>query len=381
MQLADPASVPDVISRAAAEVGALDVVLYLADFGQTTLEPVPDGNVHVELPVAEAVAASMAGRAFVDQQPAAADRPEGVRVWVPVVEGSDRTGVLAVTLTAPTAETILACEDLGLLTGYVISTQSRVTDVFDRYRRRRSLSLAATMQWDLLPPLVLKTGRLSVAGLVEPAYDVGGDSFDYALNGSVFNIAIADAMGHGVESALLATLTIGSYRHDRREGLALDVTHGNLDAALSEHSREFAFATGQLAQIDVDTGEMVWTNAGHPPPLLVRGGRVIREMECRPTPPWGLGPLAPARRKPEIATEALEPGDSVLFYTDGVIEAHTVDGEQFGVERLMDLVGQQASDQIEPEEIVRRLVRSVGDHQDAELADDATAVLVEWTGP
>lgn len=381
MQLADPASVPDVVARAARDAGALDVVVYLADFGQTTLEPLPDGDSHVEPPTTEVVAASMAGRAFVDQHPATADRPEGARVWVPIVEGSDRTGVLAVTVPAVNADVIGACEELGLLAGCMIATQGRVTDVYHRHRGRRALSVAATMQWDLLPPLVLKTGRLSVAGLVEPAYDVGGDSFDYALNGSIFSVAIADAMGHGVESAMIAALTIGSYRHDRREGAALDVTHTNLDAALGEHGREYAFATGQLAQIDVDTGEMTWTNAGHPLPLLVRGGQVIREMECRPTPPWGLGKLAPATREPTVATEALEPGDSVLFYTDGVIEAHTLGGEQFGVERLMDLAGQQASDQLEPEEIVRRLVRSVGDHQDAELADDATAVLVEWKGP
>ena len=381
MRMADPASVPDVVAKAAREAGAFDVVLYLVDFGQTTLEPVPDASVHVELPVTEAVAASMAGRAFVDQHPATTDRSEGTRVWVPIVEGSDRTGVLAVTVPAATDETVRVCEELGLLAGYMIATQSRVTDLYNLNRRRRALSLAATMQWDLLPPLVLKTGRISVAGLVEPAYDVGGDSFDYALNGSVFNIAIADAMGHGVESALIAALTIGSYRHDRREGLALDVTHKNLDAALSEHGREFVFATGQLAQIDVDTGAMTWTNAGHPLPLLIRGGRVVREVECRATPPWGLGSIAPAKREPNIATEALEPGDSVLFYTDGVIEAHAPGGEQFGVERLMDLAGQHASDQLEPEEIVRRLVRSVVDHQDAGLADDATAVLVEWKGP
>jgi len=81
-----------------------------------------------------------------------------------------------------------------------------------------------------------------------------------------------------------------------------------------------------------------------------------------------------------VATTALEPGDSVLFYTDGVVEAHLPGREQFGVERLTDLVGQHAADQLEPEEIVRRLVRAVLDHQDDHLADDATMVLVQWNG-
>ena len=63
------------------------------------------------------------------------------------------------------------------------------------------MSLAASMQWDLLPPLVMQAGSVSIAGLIEPAYDVGGDCFDYSLNGPVFDFAIMDAMGHGVSSA------------------------------------------------------------------------------------------------------------------------------------------------------------------------------------
>ena len=381
MQGADPASVVELLTTVAREAGASDVVMYLVDFGHTSLEPVPDGRAVRDLPPSEAVAASMAGRAFVDEHSATADRAEGTRIWVPIVEGSDRTGVLAVTVPTASDETISTCEELGMFVGYVIATQSRMTDLFAVTRQRRALSVSATMQWDLLPPLLLKTERMSVAGLVEPAYDVGGDSFDYALNGSTFNVAMIDAMGHGIESALIAALTIGTYRHDRREDVTLDVAHSNLDATLSEHGRPFTFATGQLAQIDLDTGMMTWTNAGHPLPLLIRGGRVIREMECPATPPWGLGAVVPSRRKPTVAHDALEPGDSVLFYSDGVTEAHAAGGPEFGVERLMDLVGQHASDQLQPEEVVRQLVRSVRDHRDSDLADDATLVLVEWNGP
>jgi serine phosphatase RsbU (regulator of sigma subunit) len=82
-----------------------------------------------------------------------------------------------------------------------------------------------------------------------------------------------------------------------------------------------------------------------------------------------------------VATEPLEPGDGVLFFTDGVIEAMLPDGERFGIDRLADLAGQHASALVAPEEIVRLLVRSVIDHQDTQLADDATIVLVQWDGP
>ena len=81
-----------------------------------------------------------------------------------------------------------------------------------------------------------------------------------------------------------------------------------------------------------------------------------------------------------MASESLEPGDSVLIYTDGVIEAHKPGGEMFGVGRLADLVGRHASDQLEPEEIVRQIVTSILDYKEDQLADDATLVLIRWNG-
>ncbi|MCU1379809.1 MAG: hypothetical protein JWN29_2792 [Acidimicrobiales bacterium] len=376
--LADPSSIPDILLRAAGRLDATDVVVYLVDFGQTTLEPVPDRSAHADVSHSEEVAASMAGRAFTDQQVTTAERPDGVRVWVPIVEGSDRTGVLALTVAAVDEEVVRGCEELGLLAGNLIATHARSTDVYNLYRRRHALSLAASMQWDLLPPLVLKTDRLSVACLLEPAYEVGGDCFDYALNDADFNIAVIDAMGHGVAAALIAALTVGSYRHDRREARSLEYIHASLDAAMASHFPE-AFATGQVAQVDVDTGVMTWTNAGHPCPLLLRDGQVIRQLECQPSLPWGLGALD--ERSVATATESLEPGDAVLFFTDGVVEAALPGGGRFGVDRLADLAGQHASKELQPEEIVRLLVRAVIEHQDHGLADDATIVLMQWDGP
>jgi len=380
-QGADPATVPDVVLRLASGVGATDVVAYLVDFAQTTLEPLPDRTTHAEVPHSEEVATTMAGRAFIDQSPTIAERSDGVRVWVPVVEGSDRTGVLAVTVPEATDDVVTACEELGLLAGYLIATQARSTDLYNLHRRRRALSLPASMQWDLLPPLVLKTDRMVVAGLLEPAYDVGGDCFDYALNNTVFDLALFDPVGHGLTSALIAALCVGCYRHDRRESNGLEQMHVHLDSTTADAFPHVAFATGQLARVDLDTGAMTWTNAGHPLPLLVRGGQVVKQLDCPPTLPWGLGELANPTRSTTVATEPLEPGDSVLFYTDGVVEAHVPGHDQFGVDRLVDLVGQHASDQLEPEAVISRLVRAVLEHQDDQLADDATLVLFQWNGP
>jgi len=381
---ADPASIPDIIATAARGIGATDVVVYLVDFAQETLEPLPNRFAHAELPLSEDVATTMAGRAFLRQSAVTAERTDEVRVWVPVLEGSDRTGVLALTLSEANAATLADCEDLGLLVGYLIATHARSTDMYNLHRRRRALSVAAGMQWDRLPPLVLGTDQIAIAGLLEPAYEVAGDCFDYAINGPTLDLAVMDAVGHGIAAALVAELTLGCYRHDRREGKALISMHASIDSTLESHYERNAFSTGQLARVEVETGVLTWTNAGHPRPLLVRGGRVVTELACEPTPPWGLGSLVGASSGHSTvteATEALEPGDSVVFYTDGVIEAHSPGGELFGLDRLVDLIDQNASEGLSPEETVRRVVRSVLAHQDAALADDATLVIVRWSGP
>ena len=372
----DPASVPAILANSVAELGATDVVVYLVDFGQTLLEPLPDWSSHADLPESEPVGASMAGKAFIDQTVVVADRDDGVRVWVPVLEGSDRTGVVALTVRAVDDAVLKDCEELGILAGYLIAAHARCTDLYNLYRRRRSLSLAASMQWDLLPPLVLKTEMVAVAGLVEPAYDVGGDCYDYAANGQQFDFAIFDAMGHGLRSAAVAALTVGSYRHGRREARSLEAMHDGLAATLREQYQGTTFTTGVLGRIDTQTGLLTWTCAGHPRPLLVRAGQVVKELSCTPTPPWGL-----VEANPVIATESLEPGDCLLLYTDGVVEARTPDGDVFGIERLIGQVAAIASDLLPPEEVVRLLIRSVLKHQNAQLRDDATVVLVRWNGP
>lgn len=371
-----PASVPDALARAAAGFDATDVVTYLVDFGQTLLEPLPDRSTHADLPTTEGVGTTMAGRAFTDRRTIVAERDGQCRVWTPILEGSDCTGVVAATIPEADEHRLALCDELGLLAGHLIAVQARCTDVYNLHRRRKRMSLAASMQWDLLPPLVLDTGVVAVAGLVEPAYEVGGDCFDYAANGQHLDIAIMDAMGHGVRSAVIAALAMGSYRHDRREDQALADIHANLGENLTTHFGDRSFATGVLARLDLETGTMEWTNAGHPLPLLIRNGQVVGELHCPPTPPWGT-----IARPPTTAVEHLEPGDSVLLYTDGVTEARTPEGGEFGIESLIDQTARHSSDHLRPDTIVRLLVDGVRVHRQLDLEDDATIVLVRWEGP
>jgi serine phosphatase RsbU (regulator of sigma subunit) len=363
------------VANAATAFGASDVIAYLVDFEQEVLEPLPDHSAHRHLPQPEMVTTTMAGRAFLTRAPVTVERDDGTRVWVPIVEASDRTGVLALTVQDADNGTLEQCTAAGILTGYLIATHARCTDMYQLYRRRKPMSLAASMQWDLLPPLVLRAPGSSVAGRLEPAYEVGGDSFDYALNGGVLDIALVDAMGHGVNAASIAALAIGCYRHARREGREIALVHEAVGDLVRRQYNGDAFATGQLAKLDLATGALTWTNAGHPCPLLLRNGQVIGQLECEAGLPWGLD-----EQPVTLATEQLEPRDGILFFTDGVVEARAADGTEFGIDRLSDIAGQCVDENQPPEETVRQIVRGVLEHRQAQLRDDATVVLVEWTG-
>jgi hypothetical protein len=144
------------------------------------------------------------------------------------------------------------------------------------------MSLAAELQWQLLPPLTFSTPRVVIAGLLEPAYEVAGDAFDYALNGHTAHLAVLDLVGHDLTTS---AVTIGSYRHSRRTGLDLAATHGAMDRAVAAQFGGERFVTGQLALLDCATDRLQWVNAGHlPTPIVELVDRmVLADPAARPT--------------------------------------------------------------------------------------------------
>jgi serine phosphatase RsbU (regulator of sigma subunit) len=243
-------------------------------------------------------------------------------------------------------------------------------------RRRRPMTLAAGMQWDLLPPLTVRCAQALACGRLEPAYEIAGDAFDYAINGPHLDAGIFDGMGHGVEATMMTTLAVGAYRHARRGGDAPPAAQTAVDRALTAHYEGEAFVTGVLSRLELDTGVLWWVNAGHPAPLLLRDRRVIRELRSPPSLPLGLGGASG-----QPATEPLEPGDSVLFFTDGMVEGRSHSGEEFGIDRLASIWEQQSASGQPPEEVLRRLVEAVIEYNAGKLRDDATLVQLYWYGP
>ncbi len=369
-----PSDITDSLAQLVRQMGGYDLTTFLIDFEQSTLFPVPDRGAHVDSPIGVATAGTLEGRSFVERRLVSGATGGLTRVCVPILEGSDCTGVLAFTLPGDLDDGARRhSEELGMLAGAAVAIAARYTDQFNLVRQRKAMSLPASIQWDLLPPLRLKTPEATSSGALEPAYDVGGDCFDHSVNGFTVDVAIMDAMGHGLDSSILSSLAMGSYRHDRRQGQPLGVIHSRLDGVLADNFGSERFVTGQLAQLDVHSGRLAWTNAGHPLPLHVRSDQVLGALPCRPSQPWGLrGGLV------EEAEEQLEPGDSVVFYTDGVIEGRSPGGEPFGVDRFVDTIERASASHMPSDVILRTTINRVVDYQNKRLRDDATIVWLTW---
>jgi serine phosphatase RsbU (regulator of sigma subunit) len=262
----------------------------------------------------------------------------------------------------------------------MIVSKTQYGDAMILARRRRAMTLAAELRWSMLPPLNFTCPQAGIACVLEPVYEVAGDAFDYAMNGDILHFAIVDAMGHGLEASRMANLAIGAYRHARRHQYDLIDTYRYIDEMVAEVFGEDRFVTGQLAELDKQSGRVRWVNAGHPPPLLVRDRKVSLALSAEPWVPFGIGGgySAPTGPSTTVAEHSLQPGDRLLFFTDGVVEARPSGGEPFGVERLVDLTRRAMADRQTLAETARRLARSVVEHRQGTLEDDATILLLGW---
>jgi Stage II sporulation protein E (SpoIIE) len=372
-QFAVPDQVPGLVAEYARRLGAHDAAIFLIDYEQRVLNPLPRPGGPDRQPVA--VEGTLAGRAFITVS--AHWSAESAVLWIPMVEGNERLGVLGFELPGPdepsddfTAEAVLFTAQSAEL----VSTKSDYGDFFEVHRRRQPMSIASELAWQLLPPLTFGCEQAVISGLLAPPYDLGGDAFDYGVDPETARIAVFDAMGHGLEAGLLATVAVAAYRNSRRRRLKLAETATAIDEAIATRFGSERFVTGILAELELATGRFCWIRAGHPPPLLLRGGKIVKTL-------WGKGGLPLGLRSPgDESDESLEPGDQVVFYTDGVTEGRSADGTFFGIDRLADLVGRVDAGGNPPPEMLRRLMLAILEHQCGELQDDATAVLVEWKG-
>src|SRR5690348_17267504 len=189
--LSNPHQLAAILAEEARGLGAGSFVLYLVDYEQRVLVPVPSPDAAGREPLP--VLGTIAGRAFAASSivESEGDEAAGRRVWLPLLDGTERLGVIDAWFpghegSLPDA-LLTAVERYAHASAGLVAGKSLYTDEFEAIRRRRPMTVASELMWALVPPLVLATDDLVVAGLLEPCYDNGGDAFDYALNDSVLH--------------------------------------------------------------------------------------------------------------------------------------------------------------------------------------------------
>ena len=367
-----PLSLRSTLEKRLGSLGFDEFGLYLIDQDQRRLVPAPPVNTADAL----GVDATLAGRAY-QQSVSVRETVDPPRIWFPVRDGIDRLGVLLLANRTWDDDLVAACESLAALVAGLLVSKGAYTDDFARVRRHQPMTLGAEICSSRLPPLSLSTGDVNVAGMLEPAYAVSGDAFDYALNGSALHIAIFDGMGHDLLAARLADLMVSGYRHCRRALMSLVDTYDYLDRLLRDAFGAERFCTAQLAVLDADAPTFEFLNAGHPGPLMVRDGQATNLEASAPLLPLGLGDLG--RGPVHAHTVSLQPDDRLLLYTDGVTEARSEQGSIFGEQRLVDVVERGRNDAQSLAEAVRRAMHDLGSFRGEQWCDDATLVLVHWT--
>jgi hypothetical protein len=368
-----PELIAPLIAEEVARVGGRDVSILLQDYGQMMLVPLPGRGLTVG--EAKPIDGSPAGTAFLHGAPVEVPQAGSVRMYLPLLDGSDQVGVMVLTLDTVDDDDRRLLGRLAGLVADMLVTKHGYTDQFFQIRRREPMSVAAEIQWSLLPPLAMSVPQVEVAGILEPTYDVAGDSFDYALNGDILHMIMIDAMGHGLDAATMATVAIGAYRHARRAYIGLSEIYAFMDQAIAEQFGPDHFVTAQMMRLDITTGHLQWVNAGHPAPLLIRNHEVVQQLHGPTTLPVGFG-----GEEPQISRQTLRCGDRVLCFTDGLIEEHQADGEQFGEEQFIDWVNRTKHAEGGVRAVVRFLSHALKQERGGRTSDDATLFLIEWRG-
>lgn len=378
VEQAPPVMAADVVGRhLAAHFGASAVALSVADFsgraltrlshdsrsdrgrtqGRETGERVPlQGTPH--------------GRVLATQKAEVAPHERGVCVYAPVTNRGEAIGILEVVLPdVPDDRTVADVTAAGRVLAYIVIANRRFTDLYDWGQRSVPLTLAAEVQHQLLPgSFTCEGGQFTLAAWLEPAGEVAGDTFDFAVERDVLHVSVTDAMGHGIEASVLATLLVGGLRNARRAGAELAAQAALADKGLSHYiGQGGGFVTGQLARIDLRTGIAGIVNAGHPAPLLLRDGHVD-SVVLVPDLPFGMS----VSESYQVQPLSLAQGDRLVFLTDGIIERNAA-----GVD-IHSLIARSAG--LHPREAVQHLTHAVLDAAGGKLQDDATVLCLDWHG-
>ncbi|MFC9973257.1 PP2C family protein-serine/threonine phosphatase [Spirillospora sp. NPDC127200] len=349
--------------------GARDIQIWLADYQIDYLVPVDPGGRPLR------IESSSAGRAFAGQRPVPEEGGGEHRLHLPLTVYGDRLGVLTVACDGP--QDGPAVEELtaaATIVARALAVADTRTDVFRRVRRRTRLTLAAEIQWELLPGRSCLTDHFWLAGQLEPAYAVWGDNFDWSASSDHLVVSVTNGMGQGIDAALLTQLTIGALRNARRSDADLPEQAALANEAIYTQYGGDRHVGTLLLRFDLHTGRVGAIDAGSPQLYRLREGAVT-PIELDPQLPLGMF----NDTEYEEQEFTLRRGDRLIIVSDGAHNSLAADGQVYGTFTLPRALSRTRLQS--PPEVVRTLMRELLAHTlDARLADDAVIVCLDWTG-
>ena len=347
----------------AKEYAVTDVALFLVDYRLSALMPLPGGE-----PVTHA--GHPAWRSF-DHQSEATD---GNAVYLPVSIRGERLGVLRCAPAPADPDVRGELAEIATRLAHELEGALAGTDRYTVAARTRRLTLAAEMQWELLPGRSRIRPSFSLAGQLEPSYAVRGDSFDWAERGGRLSVSVLNGMGDGVEAALLTALATYALRNARRAGVGLADQAALADQAVFGLHHGTTHVAALLLELDLVSGEVQVVDAGSPQMMLLRDGMVHgQEFEAQ----FPLGMFEGSEYTPQSV--ALARGDRLIIVSDGVSDAGAAEEHRYGDARLLRFVRRTRA--MAPLQAVRSLLGDLRSFVgDADLDDDAVVVCLDWSG-
>ncbi|QGN47163.1 PP2C family protein-serine/threonine phosphatase [Micromonospora sp. WMMD558] len=351
--------VAEVIGRA---YGIEDVELLQVDYRLSVLLPLTGGE-----PVSGP--GHPAWRCYDHQVPLVADG----YAYLPVSMRGERRGVLRVGPAPDDGAVLAELAEIATVLSHEISAVTDGTDVYRVARRSRRLTLAAEMQWELLPGRSRVRSTFSLAGQLEPAYAVRGDSFDWSDDGDRVWVATINGSGTGVAASLLTSLATFALRNARRAGLSLADQAALADQAVYEVHRGERHLAVLLMELDLHSGVLTVVDAGSPRLVLLRDGEV-HDQPLEKQFPLGMFEDTDYREQ----HFALRRGDRLFVVSDGVVEAtgHDTRYGETALDRFLRRTGP-----MQPLDAVRSLIGDLRAFVAGDLVDDAVVVCLDWTGP
>lgn len=349
-----------VISHLESTVGGVADIL-LVDYEQRYLRS-------TSWPNRIAIEDTAAGRAYLENTVVVEEN----RLWVPLDSHGAGLGVLSVVGENLGPDVVDYLSEVATLVARALIAAERTTDVYRRLRRSDRMTLAAELQWSLLPGRGLSGPSFTVAGQLEPALSVRGDSYDWSLDDGVLTVMACNGMGDGVTAALLTTLCVAALRNSRRSGLEFEEQVALASDSIWAQYGGKQYSEAVVLRVDVQTGRARIVDAGSPRLYRLRGGRCERVPLDAQMP---LGMFDGTRYDAQLLN--LRVDDRLVLVSDGVVTGRP-QGTRADDADLSETIARTAD--LTPAGTVRALIQDVWLAAGDELSDDAVVVCLDWHG-